>query len=443
MRDRQQAWLQNVVTRQKAGEPCGIYSICSANEHVLTAGFARASVDNSPLLIESTCNQVNQFGGYTGQTPAQFIRHLMSLATQVGFPRDRLIVGGDHLGPSAWRHEPAAAAMERAHRLVYDCVAAGYQKIHLDASMPLGDDDPRRGLPRSVAAARSAELAATAERAQIDRGGDPPLYVIGTEVPVPGGSHSAKEELTITRPAEVEETIALTRQEFRQRGLEAAWERVIAVVVQPGVEFSDRGLHLYEPKLARPLSRFIQGYDRLVYEAHSTDYQTGTALAELVRDHFAILKVGPALTFAFREAVFALSAIEDAWLAGKVTPSAVPLALEQAMMANPEHWRPYYGGDAQEQHFARRYSFSDRSRYYWAAPRVSAALQQLLENLSMQRIPLTVLSQYLPRQYRRIRLGELANDPVAIIRDSVASVLADYAHACGYARNGNGQASLP
>jgi D-tagatose-1,6-bisphosphate aldolase subunit GatZ/KbaZ len=327
--------------------------------------------------------------------------------------------------------------MERARRLVHDCVAAGYQKIHLDASMPLGDDDYQHGLPKSVAAARSAELAATAEQALVNSGGTPPLYVIGTEVPVPGGSHSTTEELRITRPAEVEETIALTRREFQQRGLESAWERVIAVVVQPGVEFGDRDLHLYEAEKARALSRFIEEHDRLVYEAHSTDYQTRTALAQLVRDHFAILKVGPALTFAFREAVFALSAIEEAWLAGKVAPAALPLALEQAMMADPQHWQSYYDGDAQEQQFARRYSFSDRSRYYWATPRVSAALQQLLENLSAQPMPLTLLSQYLPQQYRRIRLGELANDPGAIIRASVADVLADYAFACGYVRKGN------
>ena len=49
----------------------------------------------------------------------------------------------------------------------------------------------------------------------------------------------------------------------------------------------------------------------MVYEAHSTDYQTRDALRALVKDHFAILKVGPGLTFAMREALWALDAIDQ------------------------------------------------------------------------------------------------------------------------------------
>lgn len=44
----------------------------------------------------------------------------------------------------------------------------------------------------------------------------------------------------------------------------------------------------------------VNDYSHLVFEAHSTDYQTKEAYKQLVHDHFAILKVGPALTFAMR-----------------------------------------------------------------------------------------------------------------------------------------------
>lgn len=70
-------------------------------------------------------------------------------------------------------------------------------------------------------------------------------------------------------------------------------------------------VHEYHREEAQTLSRFIEAQPGLVYEAHSTDYQSREALRALVEDHFAILKVGPALTFAFREAVFALAAIEE------------------------------------------------------------------------------------------------------------------------------------
>ena len=182
---------------------------------------------------------------------------------------------------------------------------------------------------------------------------------------------------------QVEATIEVTEQAFLTRGL-PAWERVIAVVVQPGVEFGDQVVNPYHRDPAQALVRFIEGYAGLVYEAHSTDYQQRDALCQMVHDHFAILKVGPALTFAFREAIFALAHIEEALYAGDetVTLSGVQGALERAMLNDPTHWRKYYPGDAATQYLARRYSLSDRSRYYWPVPSVHAALARLLDNLN-------------------------------------------------------------
>lgn len=86
--------------------------------------------------------------------------------------------------------------------------------------------------------------------------------------------------------------------------------RVIAIVVQPGVEFDHTQIIHYQPQAAQALSAWIKETP-MVYEAHSTDYQTRQAYRALVRDHYAILKVGPALTFALREAIFALAQMEN------------------------------------------------------------------------------------------------------------------------------------
>jgi D-tagatose-1,6-bisphosphate aldolase subunit GatZ/KbaZ len=248
-----------------------------------------------------------------------------------------------------------------------------------------------------------------------------------------GGAQEAEEGVRVTPPAEVAETIAITRDAFGARGLDDAWRRVIAVVAQPGVEFGDANLFEYDREAARDLSRFIEGEERLVFEAHSTDYQTPGALRRLVEDHFAILKVGPALTFAFREAVFALVMMEEERLAGRagIELSHLRETLDAAMLANPVHWRKYYGGDEQAQAFARKYSFSDRSRYYWPVPEVQAALARLLRNLEENPPPLSLLSQFAPVQYGRIRAGRIANSPRAIILDRIGQVLEEYAYACG------------
>jgi D-tagatose-1,6-bisphosphate aldolase subunit GatZ/KbaZ len=204
-------------------------------------------------------------------------------------------------------------------------------------------------------------------------------------------------------------------------------------VVQPGVEFGDATVLAYDRRRAMRLSALVARERRLVFEAHSTDYQTPMALRQMVEDHFAILKVGPELTFAFREAVFALDAMERELLGGKKSArlARVGAVLERAMRADPSHWQKYYHGSAAEQAYARKYSFSDRSRYYWPQPAVRSALDRLLANLGSVTIPLTLVSQYLPRQYAAIREGRLACSPQALIRAKVTEITAKYAWACG------------
>ncbi len=429
--------LNDVIVSQKQGFARGITSICSANPFVLEASFAHAKGNELPLLIESTCNQVNQFGGYTGLTPDQFMAALRQMAAKHNFPAERLVVGGDHLGPNPWRNEPATQAMDKSRTLIQAYIHSGYTKIHLDTSMKCADDDRRRPLSTPLIAARAAALAEAAEESFLAMGksGPAPLYIIGTEVPAPGGVDDAEEGApAVTSTQSVEQTITTTREAFLALGLDAAWERVIAVVVQPGVEYGNDTLFDYDSAAAEPLCRFIKGVEGLVFEAHSTDYQIRESLHELVRDQFGILKVGPALTFAFREAIFALAAIEEIWLGGRsgIGLSNIRNVVDEAMLANPKYWQPYYSGDTRQQAIDRQFSLSDRIRYYWPVPQVQAAVQLLLRNLSAASIPLPLLSQYLPDQFRAVRDGRLQNEPGKLIEDKITAVLEDYAFACGW-----------
>ena len=417
--------LDSLLTAQKRGQARGIPSICSAHPWVLQAAM-RSGADH--LLIESTCNQVNQFGGYTGMTPADFVAYIHRLARENNYPADRILLGGDHLGPNVWQDEPATQAMAKSEQMVREYVAAGYSKIHLDCSMKLGDD-PDGTLDVEVAARRAARLARAAEAtaAQLGRSNDL-RYVIGTEVPVPGGATEHEDGVAVTAVADAHQTIEVTREAFRRASLDAAWERVIAVVVQPGVEFGDDFVLAYHPDAAAELSRFIEAYP-FIYEAHSTDYQTPEALAALVRDHFAILKVGPGLTFAFREGVFALAMMENE-LVSSEKQSHIIQALDEAMLANPKYWQKYYSGDERTQAFKRKYSFSDRIRYYWPEPRVQRALNLLLDNLSRQPIPLSLISQFLPKQFDQVQSGRLHPTPQALLMHKVSEVLMTYRRAC-------------
>ena len=421
-------FLVDSIAAHKAGQALGVPSMCTAHPLVLQAGVTQALETGTGLLVEATSNQVDQFGGYTGMMPADFRDLVYTIADRQGLPRTSVVLGGDHLGPNTWRHLGPDAAMERAADLVQAYVEAGFTKIHLDCSMSCaGDPSP---LTDDIVAQRAARLAAVAEDTAVrERGVSDLLYVVGTEVPVPGGAHETIDALAPTSASAARATIACHRQVFEDAGLGTAWERVIGLVVQPGVEFDHAAVVDYERDRTEELRGVLDDYPHLAFEAHSTDYQSVERLTELVGDHWAVLKVGPGLTFALREALFALAAIEDE-LVEADDRSNLLAVLEQRMLAEPRWWQGYYEGDAQAQRLARRYSYSDRIRYYWPDRQVQQAQSRLLANLDAVDIPLPLLSQYLPDQYPRVRRGELASEPTALAVDRVRDVLRAYTHAC-------------
>ncbi|CAM3889318.1 D-tagatose-bisphosphate aldolase, class II, non-catalytic subunit [Xenorhabdus thuongxuanensis] len=427
--------LLQLIRRHKSGENVGVYSVCSAHPWVLESAIRFAKERNSSVLIEATSNQVNQFGGYTGMQPADFREMVWKIADKIGFPRERVWLGGDHLGPNAWQNRSTQEAMRLSEILIYDYVAAGFRKIHLDCSMSCADDPVP--LNDEIVASRAARLCQVAEHSWKEHGGELPVYVIGTEVPVPGGARESMEEMQITSPQAAETTLKVHQHAWQEHGLADVWSRVIGLVVQPGVEFDHHNVKHYNSAKAQALSQFIETVPYLVYEAHSTDYQTLRVYRELVRDHFAILKVGPALTFALREGLFALDKLDREWN-GELNAAHLHSTLEQIMHEQPQHWSPYYKGSAHQQYIDRQYSLSDRIRYYWAEPEAEAAVNNLLNNLRNNPIPLSMLSQYLPEQAEAVKEGRLEHDPKVWVMDKVRTVLRQYALACEEQSEGAG-----
>lgn len=417
--------LGDLLRAHKAGRAVGITSICSAHPLVLAAAMRQAAADGGVLLVEATSNQVDQFGGYTGMRPADFRDLVHRIADEEGFPRDLVVLGGDHLGPNTWQGEQEESAMAKAEDLVRAYAAAGYTKLHLDCSMPLaGDETP---LSDAVVARRAARLLAAAEETAPEPASV--RYVIGTEVPVPGGAHETIDALAPTSPAAARATIEAHREAVHAVGAGGAWPRIMALVVQPGVEFDHVRVVDYDRARTADLQRVLDDEPDMVFEAHSTDYQLTERLTELVDDHWAVLKVGPGLTFALREGLFALAAIEDQ-LVPEGERSDLLAVIEATMLADPGRWNRYYEGDEREQRIARRFSYSDRLRYSLPAPAIEAAIERLLTNLAAAGIPEPLISQYLPLQYARLRRGKVTADPRELLLDRVRDALRPYSAAC-------------
>lgn len=380
--------LRDIIRRNRAGEQIAITSVCSAHPDVLRASLMLARDLGQPVVIEATSNQVNQDGGYTGQRPADFIASVRRLAADVGLPASHLIFGGDHLGPQVWRAGSADDAMAKARVMIADYVQAGFTKIHLDCSEGCAGEPAQLG--DTLTAARAADLAASALKAAPDPAAL--MFVIGTEVPPPGGARVDEDgEIAPTTPASARATLVAHARAFESVGIGGALNQIGGLVVQPGVEFSP--MHVHALPMARDpgLAVVLADWPGVCLEAHSTDYQHPMVFPRLSELGFAFLKVGPALTFAYRRAIYALDALagQIGWRDG---PS-VPEVMEALMLAAPKHWQAHYhasGGDLRVQ---RHFGLADRIRYYWPRPEALAAVEALMRRLLGHDLPAPMLGQ--------------------------------------------------
>ena len=358
--------LFNLARRRQNGLIAGIPSFCCSNRFAIEAILEQSKRFDDKVLIEATSNQVNQFGGYIGMKPADFRNYIYQIADDMGYDKNN---------PD------------------YSTIKAEfleYQSCHPDAVHP--------------------------------------VFIIGSEVPIPGGAQE-EEKMHVTSPDDFVATIESYKYAFAQNGISDLFKYVIAVVVQPGVEFGDGEVHRYNRMDAFGLTEKLREYPDLLFEGHSTDYQSAQSLRQMVEDGIAILKVGPALTFAVRRGLFALAKMEDELIEDASSRSHFIQVLDDVMVENPKDWKKYYHGSEKYIALARKYSYSDRCRYYMGDTRVQKAIHTLLENLNAVDIPMGMLEQYMPIQFVKVRDGKLSKHPAALVRDCVLVVIEDYNYA--------------
>ena len=426
--------IQQMMDQRREGKICGIESVCSANEFVLEVALKRSKLFNAPVLIEATANQVNQFGGYTGMYPKDFYEMVLKMAAEIGVPENHIILGGDHLGPLTWQNLPETEAMEKSETLVYQYARAGFTKIHLDTSMKVADD-PEGLLSTETIARRGATLYKAAMKGYEDLKAEKPdamrpVFVIGSEVPIPGGAQEAEDTLAVTKPEAFRDTVATYRRVFKEEGIEDGMNDVVAVVTQPGVEFGDDQVFLYDHDAATELCAALNEFPEVCFEGHSTDYQSKECLKRMVEDGIAILKVGPALTYGLRESHFSLSMMEKELVPEEKQARFIE-TLEKVMLEKPDNWKKHYHGDEKQLALCRKYSFSDRCRYYIGLPEVVESINKLFENLREYPIPMNMLHQYMPISYIKVRDGIIPLDPRELALDGVVAFMEDYEYAIG------------
>ena len=416
--------LRDVIARNRAGLAVALPSICSVHPDVLKAALISSAELSHPVAIEATANQVNQEGGYTGMTPGGFADFLFGIADEVEADMETVVLGGDHLGPLPWCREPVGEAMAKARILVADYARAGFTKIHIDCSAGLSGESAR--LDDGLIATRSVDLVRIC--LEVAPAPERLLFVIGTEVPSPGGARvDAHGNVPATTSDAARVTLAAHQAAFEAAGIGAAWGQVGALVAQPGVEFTPTQVHHLPVGLGSEFRSELANWPGICLEAHSTDYQDPEAYRRLAEMGFAIQKVGPALTFAWREALYGLDTI--CRLAGWGADEGIPEVMERLMLSTPSHWCAYCEGDASDQRLLRHFGLADRIRYYWWRPEARTAVKGLLDALSARTLHEPLLRQCFARpaiERARTLLPRFGSLPHALLGAAVQIALDPY-----------------
>ena len=198
------------------------------------------------------------------------------------------------------------------------------------------------------------------------------------------------------------------------------------------MEFGNQNIVLYDRKKTTLLKKILTDYPNLIFEAHSTDYQGGHRLSELVQDGFLILKVGPELTFSLREGLYGLDLIASE-LFGSYGNRPLYKTMEELMVSNPSQWKDYYFGTNIEKRSLRHYSLSDRIRYYWNTEIAINAVDELYNTIRGKKIPYTLIKQFLPSE---TKFADIPLEPGNLLISKIIQNLQVYSKACEHTTDG-------
>ena len=312
--------------------------------------------------------------------------------------------------------------------MVADYVAAGFAKIHLDCSMSCADDPVP--LAERTIAERAAKLCQAAEASFAGDAVDAPSYVIGTEVPVPGGATEISMSSCVTSPDAALATIAMHRDLFadsvsRTYGTGSSGRSFSRASNSAITRSSITSLR--KPWLS--VGRRNRGSDR--FRGALDGLPDASGAGRVGPRPFRDPESWPRAYVRFEGALWALDAIERETISADRRANLRDVTLAR-MHAEPAHWSKYYHGSGAALDLQLQYSFSDRIRYYWPDKIIADAHERLFANLREVPPPLALVSQYLPIAFDALRGGRITSDPVDLVIAHVCATLDAYHGACNF-----------
>ena len=374
--DMRQSPLGKLVGRvkdlQEQGTPVTLLAVCPNSDAVLEAAVVVAARTAAPMLFATTLNQVDRDGGYTGWTPARYVRRLEELADEHAceYPLYPCL---DHGGP--WLkdvHAKAglgfAEAMDEVKRSITACLEAGYALLHLD---PTVDRTLARGEPLNirVVVERTVELLEHSEAERRRLAVPPVAYEVGTEEVAGGLADESNFRLFVELLEE-----ALDRQK-----LNVAWPAFVV-----GKVGTDLHTTVFDPEVADRLRSIVAPRGSLI-KGHYTDWVENPQAYP--QSGMGGANVGPEFTVDEAEALRTLCDYEVALARSiPVTPSRFFDVLTGAVLESGR-WGKWLQPDEPEDFDQlsaerRHWLVTSGARYVWTDPQVIEARSLLYDNLT-------------------------------------------------------------
>ena len=384
-------------------------SLCTSNFDVLKSSMIFAKYNDLPLLVESTSNQVNQFGGYTHLKPIQFYKKLKILAKKIKF-KNNFYIGADHLGPLPWKNLNENKAMKNSIKLFKDVVKSGYNKIHIDTGIKLKND---KILSKKKIIHRCERIFNSISKKKLRN----IFFVFGTEVPIAGGGTLYASKIT---------SLSSIKDDLKYY---SKLQKSFSLVIEPGLGFNNNKVFDLKMKYFKK-KKNLSNLSNFSYEAHSSDFQNLFALKKLVKNNFKFLKVGPELTFFYMRAILQMYKIEN--MNNFKKKSNIKEIISTEMHKDNKYWVNYYHGSKKKIEYLKFNSLLDRSRYYWSKKNITKSLSLLKQNINSLDIKSIFKTSKILKKKLYLKNKLKLNNFEFIIFCYLNKTLSKYYKACNY-----------
>lgn len=367
--------ILEVMEQRKAatGVPMTLFAACPNSLSVIKASFRAAKRNNAPIYFATTLNQVDNDGGYTGMTQAEFTKILAREAAAVNYTGP-YVVAIDHGGP--WLKDKQTLekytleqAMDGVKKSYEAAILAGYDLIHVDPTVDIT-------LPKGeiinihVVAQRTVELIKHAEDFRKAHNMPPISYEVGTEE-VHGGLADDKTFDTFLTDLKA--------------GLAAAGMPDIWPIFIVGKVGTDLHTTLFDAEVARKLTNKVRPYGSYIKGHYSDDVDNPQ---DYPTSGMGAANVGPEFTMCEYKALMELEQLElaDANCKDK---SGMSQALLNAVH-DSGRWKKWLRGEEVGKDLLectkerQEWLVQTCCRYIWQNKEVLDARQKLYDNLQKQ-----------------------------------------------------------